>query len=90
MTDGTGPGTALVLGGTSFVGRHLVEQLLEDGWAVSLFNRGQTNPSVFPEAERLVGDRGGDVSALESSSWDVVFDVNGYLADDVERSGALL
>lgn len=81
---------ALVLGGTSFVGRHLVRRLLDDGWSVTLFNRGQTNAGLFPEAARLTGDRSGDVSALGSGAWDVVFDVNAYVADDVDRSGELL
>ena len=41
----------LVLGGTQFVGRHIVEAALARGWRVTLFNRGQTNADLFPEAE---------------------------------------
>jgi 2'-hydroxyisoflavone reductase len=82
--------SALVLGGTSFVGRHLVRRLLDDGWTVTLFNRGQTNAGLFPEVVHLTGDRSGDVSALASGSWDVAFDVNAYHAEDVDRSGDVL
>jgi len=47
----------LVLGGTLFLGRHLVEAALERGDEVSIFNRGLTNPELFPEVEHLRGDR---------------------------------
>lgn len=77
--------TALVLGGTQFVGRHLVQALLDTGWEVSLFSRGRTNPELFPQARRLVGDRGSDVSALAGGRWDAVFDVSAYHPDDVTR-----
>ena len=55
----------LVLGGTFFLGRHLVDSALARGHEVTLFNRGQTNPELFPEVERLRGDRESDLSALE-------------------------
>lgn len=77
--------TALVLGGTQFVGRHLVQALLDADWEVALFSRGRTNPDLFPQARRLIGDRQSDVSALTGGRWDVVFDVSAYHPDDVER-----
>lgn len=77
--------TALVLGGTQFVGRHLVQALLDAGWEVTLFSRGRTNPDLFPAARRLIGDRQSDVSALAGGRWDVVFDVSAYHPDDVSR-----
>lgn len=77
--------TALVLGGTQFVGRHLVQALLDAGWQVSLFSRGRTNPDLFPRARRLIGDRQSDVSALIRGQWDVVFDVSAYHPDDITR-----
>ena len=55
----------LVLGGTQFLGRHLVEAALGRGHEVTVFNRGRTNPELFPEAEKLRGDRDGDLSALK-------------------------
>lgn len=65
----------LILGGTLFLGRHLVEAALARGHKVTLFNRGQTNPDLFPEVEKLRGDRDSSaLSALEGQSWDAVID----------------
>jgi 2'-hydroxyisoflavone reductase len=69
----------LVFGGTQFVGRHLVRTALGRGHQVTLFNRGRTNPGLFPEAERIQGDRRDDLSKLEGGRWDAVLDVNGYV-----------
>ncbi|WP_336921788.1 NAD-dependent epimerase/dehydratase family protein [Aquipuribacter sp. SD81] len=78
--------SALVLGGTSFVGRHLVQALLDDGWDVTLFHRGRTGVDLFPDVPRLTGDRDGDVSALTGTQrWDVVHDVSAYHPDHVDR-----
>jgi 2'-hydroxyisoflavone reductase len=81
----------LVLGGTSFVGRHVVEAALERGVEITLFNRGLTNPDLFFDCERRVGDRStGDLLALASGEWDGVIDVNGYLPRDVQATAELL
>src|SRR5215203_4417844 len=80
----------LILGGTSFVGRHLTEAALAAGHRVTLFNRGRTNPGLFPEAEHLRGDRRRDLSALEGRRWNVAIDVNGYLPKQVGASARLL
>lgn len=77
---------ALVIGGTGFVGRHLVEALLEGGHKVTLLNRGQTNPGVYPAAEKIQGDRDSDLAGLNGRDWDVVFDINGYLPRLVQKS----
>lgn len=69
----------LIIGGTIFLGRHLVEMALARGHRVSLFNRGQHNPELFPEIEKLRGDRNQDRSALDSRSWDAVIDTCGYI-----------
>jgi 2'-hydroxyisoflavone reductase len=67
----------LILGGTLFLGRHLVEVALAGGYEVTLFNRGQTNPDLFPEVEELRGDREtGDLSTLGGRSWDAVVDTS--------------
>lgn len=76
----------LVLGGTEFLGVHLVEALLTTGWDVTLFNRGVTQPDLFDSLERLRGDRDGDVSALEGRTWDVVFDLSAFHPDQVDRT----
>jgi 2'-hydroxyisoflavone reductase len=76
----------LVLGGTKFLGRHVVEQALARGHEVTLFNRGQTLPDLFPGTERLRGDREGDLSALEGRTWDAVVDTSGYVPGTVART----
>jgi 2'-hydroxyisoflavone reductase len=69
----------LVLGGTSFVGRHIVDAALAGGHDVTLFNRGRSNPGLFEQCERRVGDRQtGDYASLAVGSWDAVIDVNAY------------
>lgn len=80
----------LVLGGTKFVGRHLVEAALAAGHELTLFNRGRTSPELFPEAERLLGDRDGDLSALEGRSWDAAVDTSGYFPRIVRGSAEAL
>jgi 2'-hydroxyisoflavone reductase len=73
----------LVLGGTAFLGRHYVEGALERGHQLTLFNRGQTNPELFPEAERIAGDRNQDLSALGGREWDAVFDPSAFVPRQV-------
>lgn len=88
---GRQPGlNVLVLGGTGFIGPHLVRRLLERGHRVVLFNRGRTNTHLFPEVERLVGDRNGDLAALEGRCWDAVVDNSGYAPEQVRLSTDLL
>jgi 2'-hydroxyisoflavone reductase len=69
----------LVLGGTQFLGRHVVERALEHGHEVTLFNRGQTRPELFPDVEKLRGDRDGDLDALAGRGFDGVVDTSGYV-----------
>lgn len=71
------PLKVLVLGGTLFLGRHLVEAALERGHEVTAFNRGRTNPELFPEVEKLRGDRQTTaLDALRGRSWDAVVDTS--------------
>ncbi len=69
----------LVLGGTQFLGRHVVATALEHGHDVTLFNRGQTRPELFTDVEKLRGDRDGDLDALRGRSFDAVVDTSGYV-----------
>jgi 2'-hydroxyisoflavone reductase len=69
----------LVLGGTQFLGRHVVDAALADGHDVTLFNRGQTRPELFPEAEKLRGDRDGGLDELRGRNFDAVVDTSGYV-----------
>ncbi len=80
----------LILGGTRFLGRHLVEAAQARGHEVTLFNRGQTNPDLFPELARLRGDRLGDLTALKKGAWDAVIDTSGYTPSAVEASAKIL
>jgi len=80
----------LIIGGTKFLGRHLTQIALERGHEVTLFNRGQTNPDLFPQAERLIGDRDGDLSQLAERHWDVCIDPSGYVPRIVRKSAQTL
>jgi len=80
----------LILGGTGFIGPHQVEYALSRGHSVTLFNRGMTNPHLFPEVEKLRGDRNDDLEALVGREWDVVFDNAAMEPDWVRRSTEVL
>ncbi|MBZ0295495.1 MAG: NAD-dependent epimerase/dehydratase family protein [Anaerolineae bacterium] len=80
----------LIIGGTQYIGRDQVEYALAQGHEVTLFNRGKTNPELFPEAEKLRGDRDGDLGALEGRTWDIVIDNCGYVPRVVRQSAELL
>ncbi len=81
----------LILGGGQFLGRHLTQIALAQGHTVTLFNRGKTNPHLFPEAERLIGDRVvGDLTALQGREWDAVIDTCGYVPRVVRQAVDLL
>ena len=71
---GPDPLRILILGGTGFIGPHQVEYALSRGHTVTLFNRGMTNPHLFPDVEKLVGDRNDNLEALRGREWDVVID----------------
>jgi 2'-hydroxyisoflavone reductase len=77
----------LVLGGTSFVGRAIVAELLARGHAPTIFSRGLTNPDVFPDVPRRQGDREtGDYALLDGGRWDAVVDVSAYVPRHVGQA----
>ena len=81
----------LILGGTRFLGPATVDYALERGHEVTLFNRGKTNPNMYPDLEKLRGDRVDDLSALEGDrTWDAVIDPSASVPNWVERSANLL
>lgn len=81
----------LILGGTLFVGRHLVESARARGHEVTLFNRGRTGPDLYPEVETLHGDRAaGDLESLRTGSWDVVVDTSARVPRWVRDAAILL
>ena len=82
--------SVLVLGGTGFIGPHIVEALRARGHAITLFNRGKTHPGLFPDVEKLQGDRDGKLDALKGRTWDAVVDTSGYVPRIVKMSAELL
>ena len=80
----------LILGGTGFIGPHMVRRALDRGHTVTLFNRGKTNAELFPQVETLIGDRDSELGALEAGSWDAVIDNSGYIPRHVRESASLL
>jgi 2'-hydroxyisoflavone reductase len=78
----------LVLGGTAFAGRALVEAALARGHEPVLFNRGRTNPGLFPEVEQVHGDRDGELGRLDGRRFDAVVDTSGYVPRVVAASAA--
>ena len=85
-----GPRTILVLGGTGFLGPHFVDAARARGHKITLFNRGKTHPELFPDVEKLQGDRDGNLKALEGRTWDAVLDTSGYVPRIVKASAELL
>ena len=79
----------LVIGGTRFLGRHLVEAAVARGDAVTVFNRGRSG-SVPAGVEQRLGDRRTDLSALAEGQWDAVVDTCGYLPREVDAMATRL
>lgn len=85
----------LILGGTGFLGPHVIKAALDRGHSVTMFNRGQTEPRFYEEmlagVENLHGDRREDLSALGGDRrWDAVIDTSAYYPRVVDMSAGLL
>src|SRR5690349_17358537 len=80
----------LIIGGTRFLGRHLVSSARARGHEVTLFNRGKSSPNLFPQVERILGDREKDLSRLAGRRWDTVIDTCGYFPRIVRMSAEAL
>jgi nucleoside-diphosphate-sugar epimerase len=80
----------LVLGGTKFLGRAVVDAALAAGHELTLFNRGQTNPGLYPDVEQLHGDRTEDLGALRGRHWDAVVDTSGFVPHVVRAAASTL
>ena len=88
----------LMIGGTKFVGKHIVTAALDAGHEVTIFTRGRSGADLFPEAERRIGDRNVDLGRLWEGRWDATVDTCAYfprqvssLADALgERAGHYL
>jgi 2'-hydroxyisoflavone reductase len=72
----------LILGGTGFIGPWQVRYAVERGHEVTIFNRGQSAPGMFPGVEELTGDRAANqLDALKGRQWDAVIDNSASRAD---------
>ena len=80
----------LILGGTGFIGPHLVRHAVAQGHRVTIFTRGRRNPELPASVERLVGDRNGQLGALEGRTWDAVIDDSATNPEWVRMSTELL
>ncbi len=76
----------LVLGGTRFVGRHILDALVASGANVTMFNRGMSDPSLRAGVENVRGDRSRDLGTLEGKRFDFVIDTSGYTPDVVKHA----
>lgn len=79
----------LLLGGTVFLGRHVVEAAIAAGHAVTVLTRGLTQPGLFPDVEHVHADRDGGLGPLGGRSWDAVIDTCGFVPRVVGQSAAL-
>jgi 2'-hydroxyisoflavone reductase len=80
----------LLIGGPKFVGRAIIDAALAAGHEITTFNRGQTNADLYPEIEKLHGNRDGDLEVLKGRTWDVAIDTVGYVPRIVRQTAELL
>jgi len=80
----------LVLGGTRFVGRHIVEAALAHGHAVTIMHRGKSGAELFPTSEHLIADRDEDLAVLADRQFDATIDVSAYFPRQVRSIAAAL
>lgn len=81
----------LIIGGTKFLGRHLIDAALQNGHEVTLFNRGKKySDDKIETVEQIHGDRNTDLERLANRSWDVCIDTCGYLPQSVKASAEFL
>lgn len=75
----------LFMGGTGFIGPHMVRALVKAGFEVTLFNRGKTNTHLFPELAKIKGDRlTDDIKQLSGHHWDLIVDSSCYIPRAVD------
>ncbi|MGX5200564.1 NAD-dependent epimerase/dehydratase family protein [Aliikangiella sp. IMCC44632] len=81
----------LILGGTGFLGPHVVSCALKAGHQVTLFNRGKTNPNLFTQLKTIIGDRNtSDIEKLSGYKWDAVIDTSAYFPRSVNMAMQVL
>lgn len=81
----------LIIGGTKFLGRHLIDAALKNNHEVTLFNRGRKYADEkIPDVEQIHGDRNSDLEKLDGKNWSAVIDTCGYLPQTVRKSAEFL
>lgn len=77
----------LILGGTNFIGRNLVEKLLElKEFELTLFNRQVTHTGLFPKLHKIKGDRNtADIDQIADKKWDYVIDLSCYFPNSLKQ-----
>jgi 2'-hydroxyisoflavone reductase len=84
------PLNLLILGGTGFIGPHLVRYAAARGHRITIFTRGRHDAELPAGVVRLQGDRNGKLGALEGKTWDAVVDDSATNPEYVRQSTALL
>jgi 2'-hydroxyisoflavone reductase len=75
----------LFMGGTGFIGPHMVRALVDAGHEVTLFNRGKSNPHLFPDLAKIKGDRlSDDIKQVSGHDWDLIVDSSCYIPRAVD------
>ncbi|MBE2317200.1 NAD-dependent epimerase/dehydratase family protein [Solirubrobacter sp. CPCC 204708] len=77
----------LVLGGTVFLGRHVVNEALARGHEVTIYSRG-LHGTPHPDVEQVIGDRA-DVTPLRGRAWDAAIDTSGMTPAQLRGSASL-
>ena len=80
----------LILGGTRFLGLHLVTAALARNHEITLFNRGKHASAALTNVETIQGDRNRDLAKLQGRRWDALVDTCGYLPRTVKASAEIL
>ena len=80
----------LIVGGTVFLGRHVVESLLARGHEIVLFHRGTTGAELYPQCERILADRETGIERIGDRRFDAVVDTSGYVPHVVRASATYL
>lgn len=77
----------LIIGGSQFLGRAIIDSAIANGHHVTIFNRGKTNPDFVPDNVTLIhGDRTKDLHLLDDMHFDCVIDTCGYIPSIVKQS----
>src|SRR6056297_3199796 len=76
----------LIIGGTIFLGKHLVKIIDNEKHDLPIFHRGNHNIELDENVEEILGDRRENLDLLKNQKWDVVIDTCGYFPEDVKKS----